>query len=296
MSLFEAYGLKVETTWELPGFSLAAGKADVLLEEAPISTAIERLHNGGDTVAGIFPGQFRFVSVKGEFVQFETQPGCIPEVVQAYLANFVLGVVLRQRGYLPIHASSVALGPHVVLFAGNSGTGKSTTAEYFLSRGYSLLAEDSSVLDLAAGNIRVLPGPKRIKLRPQAAAWLHDDVTELARFYDATDVRVRTEGIPYCSEPATLSHIYVFSHQSCQQNQVVSLRPVAALLELIRHTRATGVFNSHEIAAIHLSQCEQVVQAVPVRQLKRTMRLDDLPMIYELVNDDLSRTHSSYLV
>lgn len=50
--------------------------------------------------------------------------------------------VLRASGYLPLHASSVVANGRAYVFAGKSGSGKSTIAAALLDRGCEFLADD----------------------------------------------------------------------------------------------------------------------------------------------------------
>ena len=288
MPLYQAYGLIIDSDWELPGFSAATGSPDVVVREGELPPSFASLHNGGDRIAGRFEGELRFVAEDGARVLFQPEPGAVSAVVQSYLAHFVVSVLLRQRGYLVLHAAALVRGPCVILFAGDSGWGKSTTAEYFLRHGFQLLAEDAAVIDLAGPQPVVVPGPVQIKLRPEAGAWLREDFNDLPRFHAGTDTRVRRDGFAYCSDPKQLTHVYVLEGQVAPRNKVVPLSPAEGVLQLIRHTRVGTGFTSPSYAATHLHQCERVVVESHVRRLERKKGLDALHDIFRVVEEDMA--------
>jgi hypothetical protein len=86
------------------------------------------------------------------------------EDVAPYFVGPVLGVVLRLRGMVPLHASAVAIGEHAIAIAGPAGAGKSTTAAAFARRGYRVISDDVVVLQEEAARFVVPPGYPRVNL------------------------------------------------------------------------------------------------------------------------------------
>lgn len=85
--------------------------------------------------------------------------------VRVFLLGSVFGFLCHYRGLVPLHAGCVEINGQAVAFAGDSGVGKSTLTAAFLRRGYRVLADDVTVVDMtASGGPRVLPSFPRIKL------------------------------------------------------------------------------------------------------------------------------------
>lgn len=85
--------------------------------------------------------------------------------VRVFLLGGVFGLLCHSRGLVPLHAGCVEINGRAVAFAGGSGVGKSTLTAAFLRGGYRVLADDVTVVDVAApGGPRVLPSFPRIKL------------------------------------------------------------------------------------------------------------------------------------
>ena len=62
--------------------------------------------------------------------------------IRLYLLGSAMGVLLHQRGLLPLHANAVEIDGKAFAFMGASGSGKSTLAAWFHDHGYRIIADD----------------------------------------------------------------------------------------------------------------------------------------------------------
>lgn len=124
--------------------------------------------------------------------------------VRLFLLGSVFGGLCHQRGLLPLHAGCVEVGGQAVAFAGESGVGKSTLTAAFLRRGFPVLADDVTVVDVGApGGPRVLPAFPRIKLWRDAmdglglsADGLEPIRAQLEKFHLPVEAGFRAEPLP----------------------------------------------------------------------------------------------------
>ncbi|WP_269747040.1 sulfotransferase domain-containing protein [Elstera litoralis] len=129
--------------------------------------------------------------------------------VRVFLLGSVFGFLCHSRGLVPLHAGCVEINGRAVAFAGASGVGKSTLTAAFLRRGYRVLADDVTVVEVAApGGPRVLPSFPRIKLWRDSldglglcADGLERSRAQLEKFH------LRVEGC-FSAEPLPLAAIY----------------------------------------------------------------------------------------
>ena len=99
-----------------------------------------------------------------------------------YLSGPVLGLALRLRGLLPLHASSVVVDDRAVLFVGPPQAGKSTTAAAFALSGFRILADDTSVIHQRDdGTFAVFADGFRLRLWPESTEMLFGAVDVLPR-------------------------------------------------------------------------------------------------------------------
>ena len=86
------------------------------------------------------------------------------EDAAAYLLGPVLGLFLRLRGTVCLHASAVVMGGGAVLFSGDPVAGKSTTAAALTRRGYPLLSDDIVAIVERGGEYFAMPAYPYVSL------------------------------------------------------------------------------------------------------------------------------------
>ena len=84
------------------------------------------------------------------------------------LLNYPVACILYQRGFFSLHASAVHFGGKVYIFPGKSMSGKSSIAAYIIKNGGKLITEDTAVIDVHNGRIKVRSSYPFIKLSSEA--------------------------------------------------------------------------------------------------------------------------------
>ena len=84
--------------------------------------------------------------------------------IKLFLLGSAFGALIFQRGKVPFHGSTVLINDKAVIVSGVSGAGKSTITAELTKRGYPIIADDVSLIDVIDKKICVLPGFARIKL------------------------------------------------------------------------------------------------------------------------------------
>src|SRR6202012_2899502 len=97
-----------------------------------------------------------FLIRDGREITVDVLPESDPTMVRVVLLGRVIAVVLRQRGWLPLHASGVVIDDECVLFLGATGAGKSTTAAAFYRAGHLVATDDVGAVRIAGGGRCVL--------------------------------------------------------------------------------------------------------------------------------------------
>lgn len=108
-------------------------------------------------------------------------PSLTREDLETYFLGPVLGFVLRHRRVTCLHASGVELFGRAVLFSGDAGYGKSTTAGALALRGVPVLSDDIVPLELTGDEIWATPGYPRVCLWPEAVEKLAGTVEALPK-------------------------------------------------------------------------------------------------------------------
>lgn len=289
---YSAYGLRIHSQLPLPSpINAPSRMADVEIRigtipgempEQPVSRSV--LRATPDEICCNFPGAGRFSVRAGREVIIEPADGVNAEMLIAWVQGTVLSLLLHQRGYLVLHASSVAINGHAVAFIGESGWGKSTSAAALHARGHRLIADDIVAVRFDSGIPMVVPGFHHVKLMPEAATFLGHDANALPNAYGDDDKRLHFARERFSPEPVPLSHVFVLGE--APRCIIEPLKPQLAMLELVKHAfvaQRTEFLRQTQSAASHFSHCTQLTRATGVFALRRPKIFDQLPMMMEMI-------------
>lgn len=110
-----------------------------------------------------------------------------PDLISLFTVSEALGLVLFQKGYFLLHASSVAVGDEAWCFMGTPGAGKSSTAAAFMKAGCRLLSDDLTAITFDEDGLPVV-----IPAYPQLKIW---DRTVAGLGYNEDDLEPVSEGV-----------------------------------------------------------------------------------------------------
>lgn len=161
------------------------------------------------------PGVVRFWVRQGDSIRMEAAPTAEAQFVRLMLLGPVAGLLLLQRGLLPLHASAIVTPAGAALFVGHSGAGKSTLLNEFLRRGYPMIAEDIAAVRLdAQGRPWVEPGVQATKLWADSAEHLGQSTQGLAQVRSGREKYVVPVAEHLAAEAAPLAAIYALTRHN----------------------------------------------------------------------------------
>jgi hypothetical protein len=233
------------------------------------------IEEGDDGYRLVYSGQATFLIDRGGRRVIEQWSGSPDNEFADDVARSVLAFVLRLRGSVPLHASAVASGGEAILFAGDSWSGKSSTAAACCALGYALLSDDVVRLDVSGDDVVAHPSHSTVNVWGDAAAVLFGASDRDA--YRKRGVNVVDAGYAFYSAPARIRAVYVLGERVAagQPPAVRALAPREALITLVCHTHG-GSFLDREMRARELEMIARLVERVPVRELTVSDSLEDL--------------------
>lgn len=263
--------LSIHSEIELPYLPPGGPDADVIIRLGSVSQTRPSGSVKEEIAINDLAGTF--LIKQGREIVVDPVPGADPALLQVLLAGRMMAFLLRQRGWLPLHASGVLLGGKAVLFLGASGAGKSTVAAAFHARGHQVITDDVGPVRMAEGGECVLrPAGPVLRLRDDSRAVFEGTEPQRDFQWDkhAFDVsRSHQAGL------APVRIIYVLEDGESLRQELV--RPLSAATLLSRTSFFKHRRMDKEALAIHLRDCSAVASAVPVFRLTRRRSLTALP-------------------
>lgn len=207
-----------------------------------------------------------------------------------YLLGPVLGLVLRLRGVLCLHASAVSIDDHAAVFVGSEGTGKSTTAAAFAREGFAVLSDDIVALVEHGDEFQVLPAYPRLNLWPDSVKLLYgspDALPPVSVGWDKRCLALGEAGGPRFEERhLRLGTIYIFddiSQHGTENIEVISQKN--ALMMLVGNTYAANFLDTKQRAE-EFAVLGRLVAKVPVRRINARRNVTGINELCELIRQD----------
>lgn len=287
---YSAYNLEIHSELPLPELlPIHSQDADVIIQWGKLTDTSSK-SNGGDYFRGNVDGVGRFLVQHGREIVIDPDPNLDASVLRPILLGPIISVLLRQRGFLVLHASSVAMQGVAVAFMGHSGWGKSTLAEFCHAQGYSLLTDDVMAIQVDSEQPYVIPSFPQIKLCPDAAVSAGHVSGSLPLLNHQSQKLVHRLEHGFWKAPLPLKRIYILTEGT--HPQIVPLCPQESFVALIRHSRVVNLLNAPEFVKAHLYQCTHLVDTVQICRLQRQRSLADLPQLVELIATDVAHVQS----
>jgi len=214
------------------------------------------------------PGIARYLVPMGKSIYVEPALDASEADVIRFLRTSPMAALVYQRGLLALHAAAICDERGAILIAGDSGAGKSTLLLALLRRGWSMLADDLTVIDRGeTGHIEVKPSFPCVALWPDALDKQGFD-SEALSLCDAN----RFGYVPqkqFATDAKPLRAVYWMGIHSSKNVEVE---------EMARGTyfRAAGalLYNSHVADTLcnrlsYMQQMASLAQSIPLYRLRR---------------------------
>jgi len=298
---YSAYGLNIASEAECPQLCQVIPQpgsppAEVFIRYGKVPQTLEN-----PAAQGAFfqasPTQFllrvkaigSFLVLDGRDIIIEPAPQAKNDDVTLFLFGSVFSAVLHQRGYLVLHASSIVSPRGAILFMGNSGNGKSTTAAAFLQRGYRILADDVCALRLdQAGRPVVIPAFPQLKIWADAAEKLNTSTLNLNK------VRAQLEkyAIPVPEQfdrtPTPLHALYHLNIHNQPEIRLENVEDAEQFKMLLDNTYRAHFLDGLKMRGEHFRLAMAVTKAGLFRCVTRPMHPFLLDELVNLIEADFS--------
>lgn len=282
MYFYKAYGLNIFSEIELPELSIAPPliswdlhiKRGVIIPPKLKKTSIYRrgiralFGKNSENLVLHWEGVATFEAINGNelTVDAHTEDN---NLISLFTVSEGLGLILFQKGYFLLHASSVKVGDKAWCFMGSPGAGKSTTAAAFIKAGCPLLSDDLTAISFDRdGKAYIIPA------YPQLKIW---DNTVNGLEYNRSDLQPVSEGVNKFSykpngnfdlEPVLLGAIY-FLHKAKNQPKLAELNTFSIPVETLKNFPLPFSLLSGESIKQHFLQSLQCAESAEIWRKRR---------------------------
>ena len=305
--LHRAAGLTFSADRPLPGFvpeTAAAEPADVSihLQSRPDwhkATAVllhtsDAANDDGVPIAAVSRSArgFHFVYADGTHAWIDTAGANVwstwpssatLEDTCTYLYGPILGLVLRLRGALALHASAVDAGRGAIGFVGPHGAGKSTLAAALRGAGARVLTDDVLHVKRDRGRWIVEPFASMLKLWPEGARLALGASADLPHIAVGWNKRALALGgaIPADTRPVPLAALACLADPAATSS-IAPLPAAAAMLRLAANSSSTHLLDREQRAA-EFAILSPLVRDVPCVTVVPPLNLEDYPAFVQQV-------------
>jgi hypothetical protein len=295
MFQYWAYGLGIHSAFLLPELeAVAEAKADVVIRQGNLEEAFPQIGQPNqvfwskpEEICFFWDQVGRLLVREGQEIIVDLFSEAEEALLRLNLLGAGLAVLLYQRGYFVLHASSIAIQGQVVAFLGEKGQGKSTLAATLFERGHLLVADDAVPVDMRRSDmLTTVAGFPQFKLWPDAIAALGHDPTSLPRLNASFEKRSHRITTGFSREHLPLQAVIVLTEGASLS--LKKLSPQDAFPQLMKHWYLSPVsvqLLQGANAIQHLQQITTLIRCVPVYCLERPRSLALLPKAAELIEN-----------
>lgn len=272
---YRAHGLDLSSEVELPeAITRAPGPPDVVIRYGQVPETIGRAIASGSRHRFApqecllhFPGVARYWVRSGREVVVAPEAGATVEDLRVYILSVVMGTLVHQNGFFPLHASAVEIGGECVLFTGVSGAGKSTLAAACYTRGHTVYTDDLSAISFHEdGRPLVHPGYRILKLSVDTIARLGPQLGELRAL--TSRVGKRHVALPSSSTAKPLPIRAIFAIAAAGQ-AYAPLQGADKVRLLLKETYRRRLLHGLGQQAHHFTLATRIARDTPVNLLPR---------------------------
>ena len=290
MYSYLAFALGIKSDLALPEFIESQNKVDVAIrldnsiEPSSVVTQSYLNLNQNETILSL-NSIGTFYIRNGCEILIAPLPSADIRRIRQFIVGTAMAILLYQRGYLVLHASTVTFNNQAISFLGFAGTGKSSIAAALYSLGYGVLADDISIVEMNDDFPVIIPGVPQIKLTLESAKAVGLDVNDgilLDNIDDKYGYRIHKG---FTDIPLSLKRIYLLQEDQCTGIELISQQ--TAVIKFISCSVPTLWTQLNDVN--HFMQCVDLAKQVPTFLLKRNSLSQSLQDFARLVDEHIQR-------
>jgi hypothetical protein len=205
--------------------------------------------------------------------------------LRRYVIGNIFGILLYQRGFAVLHASSLKIKNQTIAILGDIGKGKSSLAASLVMRGSDFLSDDVTAVDFSSKPFHVIPAYPYIKIHPTIATSIGIPKHDLLPICAGEEKKWFPVIDRYLSSPQPLSRVYILS-----SDPLIRIEPAnsqESIIECIRYTIPTRW--SFPSDKIHFDNILQLVGKMQFYKIYRPNVQQSLPKVVQMLEEHLDK-------
>ncbi len=279
MYFYQIYGLKVSSNFEIPeAMSIPTAEVvDVVIEEGTVpheelvAAKAGKLCRLDTEIAWFYLEQMgMFYVEKGRHIIVWKESDVLTDLSRnSYVTGTTFGLLLFQRGLVPIHSGAMVKNKKAVIVVGDSGAGKSTLCNHLQEEGFSFLSDDVSVVEKHGEHFVVQPAFPQQKLCKDAVlrkGYPLEDLIYIDEYRDKYAIRLRDGFEKEACPIAFLLELIVTDEKDLRIEEVTGLQKIGMLRHNIYRKEAWKEMGMSKEAQ---STMMEIVNTVPMFRVFR---------------------------
>ena len=308
MWYYQLYNLTIQTTIEFPNLQTCStstiASSDIQIKLGKVAPLFDVIHyikewDELSYTVGLVDGKLttlinykevaRYLIQDGQSITIQKMPFGTVVDMESYLISLALSSLLFQRGYFLLHGATVVKNGQAYIILGSSGSGKTSTTVGLMKSGYSILAEDITVLKYIDGIPYIIPGVPYVKLLRDVADRENFDWDTLNLLYSDDEKRAYLLDKEYEVAPTPLRKIYSLDATQVETltlNEITDTEDKFATIAMNIHY--PYFFEGYDIEEYYTNMAYQLLDDISFRKLERPIGKNTLNEMLDLLEKDFT--------
>jgi hypothetical protein len=219
------------------------------------------------------PDVANFLIKNGKIIMVSPLKTNVEEIIRLYILGTCMGVILMQRGMIPLHGSAVAIDGKAYAIVGDSGAGKSTLASAFIKEGYKLLSDDViAISQFNNDEPYVIPSYPQQKLWQESLNHFGENAEQYSPIYDRESKFSIPISFNFSPIPRPLAGVIELIKS---EGDEIKIRPIHGLDRfqvLFEQTYRNFLITKLGLADMHFQQSASIIKNSKMFTLQRPMK------------------------
>jgi hypothetical protein len=226
---------------------------------------------------------------KGKEILIQRNKEATVKDVKSILLTTIVGVLLNQRGFYPIHASAVVHNNNAIIFSGIPGSGKSTLAANFAKNGYKVITDDIASIKLVKNKPYLVPAFPSLRLWQDSILSLDIKKLPFARIREGIQKMRVVYNDWFAKEPHQIKTVFVIKSSNSTDLSVTEIKGLQKFNYLKNNTYRLRLIEGKASQLAFFNQLAKISENVTLFEINRPKDPFKPNLLFDLVIKTISK-------